>query len=121
MAATINKWDNWEKGFVPVTDEGTGTVESFVEPANKTMVLIYVEVMSGTASLEMAVEETSIPDKKFSVAAFDGENVDATVMNFLKPGTYRIPVPVAENEEKLHLTLKGSDCQLWSILESEKN
>jgi len=121
MAATINKWDNWSKAFVPVTDEGTGTVTAFVEPANKTMVLVYVEIMSGVASLEMSIEEESIPGKKFSVSAFDGENVNATLMNFIKPGTYRIPVPMAENEEKLHLTLSGIDCQLWSILESEKN
>jgi len=121
MSAIINKWDNWKKDFEAISDEGSGSVSSFIEPANKTMVLIYVEVISGAASLELSVEEESIPNKTFSVSSFNGENVDKTVMNFVKPGTYRIPVPMAENEEKLHIYLSGPDCQLWSVLESEKN
>ena len=119
MSATINKWDNWQKDFVPVV--GEGTVTAFVEPANKTMVLLYVEVMSGIASIEMKVEDESIPGTEFSVSQFDGTNVSNQVMNFTEAGKYRIPVPVAKNEEKLHIVLTGSDVQLWSMLESESN
>ena len=119
MSVTINKWDAWEKGFIPET--GDSEVTSFIEPANKTMAMVYVEVNAGIASLEMSIEESSIPGKKFNLAQFDGSVVSKQVMNFSKPGTYRIPVPVAMNEEKLYLTLKGEDVQLWSIFESEKN
>lgn len=119
MSATIHKWDNWQKDFVATV--GEGTVTSFVQPANKTMVLIYVDVMSGSATLQMTVTEDSIVGKSFSISQFDGTNVINQIMQFENAGQYRVPVPVAKNEEKLNITLTGSDVQLWAVLESESN